>query len=132
MTASGLRRNMGAAPSHTAHALIPLFQKPLTSPEPGKSSRRATAPAHKTPNSGTSHRPWHLSGHRRCIAQVRKAFTLESRAPRLGEAAAAPPACAPQHTHSTAGTATANTLWFIASLSETAERAGPLARACPV
>ena len=47
ITASGFRLNSGAAPSHTAHALMPLFQKPLTSPEPGKSSRRATAPARR-------------------------------------------------------------------------------------
>lgn len=36
--------NIGAAPSHTAQALIPLFQKPFTSPAPGKSRRFATAP----------------------------------------------------------------------------------------
>ena len=36
---------MGAAPSHTAQALMPLFQKPFTSPAPGKSSLFATAPA---------------------------------------------------------------------------------------
>ena len=35
---------MGAAPSHTAQALMPLFQKPFTSPAPGKSSLFATAP----------------------------------------------------------------------------------------
>ena len=36
--------NMGAAPSQTAQALMPLFQKPFTSPAPGKSSLFATAP----------------------------------------------------------------------------------------
>ena len=44
MTPMGLPRNMGAAPSHTAHALMPLFQNPLSSSEPGKGRRRATAP----------------------------------------------------------------------------------------
>ena len=46
MTASGFLRNMGAAPSHTAQAEMPLFQKPGLSPAPGNSSRLATAPAH--------------------------------------------------------------------------------------
>ena len=40
----GYDLNMGAAPSHTAQALMPLFQKPFTSPAPGKSSLFATAP----------------------------------------------------------------------------------------
>lgn len=44
MTAIGFLRKMGAAPSHTAQAEIPLFQYPLSSPDPGNSSRRATAP----------------------------------------------------------------------------------------
>ena len=45
MTARGFFRNMGAAPSHTAQAEMPLFQKPGLSPAPGKSNRLATAPA---------------------------------------------------------------------------------------
>jgi hypothetical protein len=44
MTQMGLLRKMGAAPSHTAQAEMPLFQKPPSSPEPGKARRRATAP----------------------------------------------------------------------------------------
>mmetsp|Transcript_23442 Transcript_23442/g.69650 ORF Transcript_23442/g.69650 Transcript_23442/m.69650 type:complete len:292 (+) Transcript_23442:315-1190(+) len=44
MTAMGFFRKMGAAPSHTAQAEIPLFQKPFSSPLPGNSRRRATAP----------------------------------------------------------------------------------------
>ena len=44
MTAIGFFRKMGAAPSHTAHAEIPLFQNPFSSPDPGNSSLRATAP----------------------------------------------------------------------------------------
>ena len=40
MTAMGFRRKMGAAPSHTAHAEIPLFQKPVSSSDPGNSSLR--------------------------------------------------------------------------------------------
>ena len=44
MTARGALRNIGAAPSHTAHAEMPLFQYPPCSPEPGKSSFFATAP----------------------------------------------------------------------------------------
>ena len=48
MTASGAFRNIGAAPSHTAHAEMPLFQKPPCSPEPGKSSFFATAPVAMT------------------------------------------------------------------------------------
>jgi hypothetical protein len=35
---------MGAAPSHTAHALMPLFQKPPSSSEPLNGRRLATAP----------------------------------------------------------------------------------------
>ena len=46
MTASGRRLNMGAAPSHTAQAEMPLFQNPGLSPAPGNSSRFATAPVH--------------------------------------------------------------------------------------
>ena len=44
ITAMGFLRKMGAAPSQTAQAEIPLFQKPLSSPLPGNSRRRATAP----------------------------------------------------------------------------------------
>lgn len=44
MTAMGWLRNMGAAPSQTAQAEMPLFQKPLSSSDPGKGRRRATAP----------------------------------------------------------------------------------------
>ncbi|KAH0894213.1 hypothetical protein HID58_056642 [Brassica napus] len=45
ITARGLSRNIGAAPSQTAQAEIPRFQKPPEpSPEPGKLSRLATAP----------------------------------------------------------------------------------------
>ena len=45
MTAMGRLRNMGAAPSHTAHAEMPLFQNPPSpSSDPLKGSRRATAP----------------------------------------------------------------------------------------
>lgn len=44
MTAMGLLRNMGAAPSHTAQAEMPLFQNPCSSSDPVKGSRRATAP----------------------------------------------------------------------------------------
>ena len=45
MTASGFLRNIGAAPSHTAQAEMPLFQKPFSSPEPLNCSFFATAPA---------------------------------------------------------------------------------------
>lgn len=46
ITARGFCRNIGAAPSQTAHALMPRFQKPpLPSCEPGNSIRFATAPA---------------------------------------------------------------------------------------
>lgn len=41
MTAIGLLRKIGAAPSHTAHAEIPRFHKVS---EPGNLSRLATAP----------------------------------------------------------------------------------------
>ncbi|WRX10044.1 hypothetical protein QQP08_002531 [Theobroma cacao] len=45
ITARGLSLKIGAAPSHTSQAEIPLFQKPPDpSPEPGKFSRFATAP----------------------------------------------------------------------------------------
>jgi hypothetical protein len=44
ITAMGLLRKMGAAPSHTAQAEMPLFQKPVSSSEPLKGSRLATAP----------------------------------------------------------------------------------------
>ena len=58
MTASGLPRNIGAAPSHTAQAETPLFQKPPgPSPEPGKSSRFATAPVATTTVSASTSRP---------------------------------------------------------------------------
>ena len=50
-----LHLNMGAAPSHTAQALMPLFQNPFTSPAPWKSSLFATAPANPT-----YHQPPHL------------------------------------------------------------------------
>lgn len=42
MTAMGLFRNMGAAPSQTAHAEIPLFQKPVSSSEPLNGSLQST------------------------------------------------------------------------------------------
>ncbi|KAG6542473.1 hypothetical protein Mapa_016163 [Marchantia paleacea] len=45
ITARGLFLNIGAAPSHTAQAEIPLFQNPpSSSPAPLKSSLLATAP----------------------------------------------------------------------------------------
>ena len=47
-TQASLYLNMGAAPSHTAQALMPLFQKPFTSPAPLKSSLFATAPVNTT------------------------------------------------------------------------------------
>jgi hypothetical protein len=63
MTARGAPRNMGAAPSHTAHALTPRFQKPFTSPAPGKSSRFATAPA---PAAADHHEDVLKDGEQRC------------------------------------------------------------------
>ena len=54
MTAMGWLRNMGAAPSHTAQAEMPLFQKPLSSSDPGKGSRRATAPVAMMMESATT------------------------------------------------------------------------------
>ena len=60
---AALHLNMGAAPSHTAQALMPLFQKPFTSPAPWKSSLFATAPVdatyHESIELQTNNWTWH-------------------------------------------------------------------------